>query len=138
MQLIFRVLMSAVAAIAAFYFIFWMSAAVLPMKDPYWISNAIGLVCAAGAGWYIWSRPRSSVGKTEGTPGARLRLMACVAYGAIAVGAIGFCAGFFGPMIFTPESNQGPLLGILITGPAGFLAGAIGGFMYWLLNRPKT
>ncbi len=43
------------------------------------------------------------------------------------LGAIGFAGGFFGPLVFTPEANQGPLLGIFITGPLGFIAGAIGG-----------
>jgi len=46
------------------------------------------------------------------------------------VGGIGFCAGFFGPMVFAPDANQGPLLGIFITGPLGVLLGAIGGFVY--------
>jgi hypothetical protein len=41
-----------------------------------------------------------------------------------------YFAGFFGPIIFTPDANQGPLLGILITGPLGFIAGAIGGTVY--------
>ena len=31
--------------------------------------------------------------------------------------------GFFGPMVFAPGANQGPLLGILITGPIGVLVG---------------
>lgn len=42
---------------------------------------------------------------------------------ALLLGGIGFAAGFFGPMIFAPGANQGPLLGIFITGPLGFLAG---------------
>jgi hypothetical protein len=46
------------------------------------------------------------------------------------VGGIGFCAGFFGPLVFAPEANQGPLLGIFITGPLGALLGAIGGVVY--------
>jgi hypothetical protein len=37
---------------------------------------------------------------------------------------VGFAAGFFGPMIFVPDANQGPLVGILITGPGGFVLGA--------------
>ena len=36
--------------------------------------------------------------------------------GAVIVGVIGFSIGFIGPIIFTPEANQGPLLGIFITG----------------------
>ena len=47
--------------------------------------------------------------------------------GAVILGGVGFCLGFFGPIIFTPEANQGPLLGIFITGPLGALVGAIGG-----------
>jgi hypothetical protein len=39
------------------------------------------------------------------------------------VGGIAFAAGFFGPIILTPEANQGPLLGIFITGPLGFVFG---------------
>jgi hypothetical protein len=35
------------------------------------------------------------------------------------VGGIGFAAGFFGPMVFDPTGNQGPLVGILISGPGG-------------------
>jgi len=48
---------------------------------------------------------------------------------AFLVGAIGFAAGFFGPIIFAPEANQGPLLGIFITGPIGFLIGLIYGIL---------
>ena len=39
------------------------------------------------------------------------------------LGAVGFAAGFFGPMLLKPDANQGPMLGIFITGPAGFLLG---------------
>ena len=42
---------------------------------------------------------------------------------ALLVGGIGFAAGFFGPMIFVPGANQGPMLGIFITGPLGFVLG---------------
>jgi hypothetical protein len=54
------------------------------------------------------------------------------------VGAIGFIGGFIGPMIFYPESNQGPLLGIFFTGPIGFIIGLIGGGLYWLIKRKKS
>ena len=42
----------------------------------------------------------------------------------IIFGAIGFIGGFFGPMILAPDANQGPMFGIFITGPLGFLCGA--------------
>ena len=50
--------------------------------------------------------------------------------GAALVGGIGFVAGFFGPIIFAPEANQGPLLGIFITGPLGFVVGGLAGLVY--------
>jgi uncharacterized membrane protein YeaQ/YmgE (transglycosylase-associated protein family) len=52
--------------------------------------------------------------------------------GAAGLGIIGFTFGFFGPMIFTPDANQGPLLGIFITGPLGAVAGGlIGAAVGW-------
>lgn len=41
------------------------------------------------------------------------------------LGAAGFAVGFFGPIVFVPEANQGPLVGILITGPAGAVLGLV-------------
>ena len=48
---------------------------------------------------------------------------------AIALGAAGFAAGFFGPMLLDPESNIGPIVGILITGPGGVAAGFVLGLV---------
>ncbi len=42
------------------------------------------------------------------------------------VGGIGLLLGFVGPLVVTPDANLGPLLGILLTGPLGFVVGAIG------------
>jgi hypothetical protein len=42
---------------------------------------------------------------------------------ALILGVVGFAAGFFGPMIFSPEANQGPLVGLFIAGPAGVVLG---------------
>ncbi len=46
---------------------------------------------------------------------------------ALALGAVGFTCGFFGPIALVPEANQGPLLGIFITGPGGAIAGLVAG-----------
>ena len=54
------------------------------------------------------------------------------------VGAIGFCGGFFGPMVLAPQANQGPLLGLFITGPLGFVGGAMGGLIHGLRRRTRT
>lgn len=43
----------------------------------------------------------------------------------VLLGITGFCAGFFGPIIYVPEANQGPLVGILITGPGGVVLGLL-------------
>lgn len=42
------------------------------------------------------------------------------------VGAVGLAIGFLGPLVISPEGNLGPLLGILLTGPLGFVVGAVG------------
>jgi hypothetical protein len=39
--------------------------------------------------------------------------------------------GFFGPLLIMPKANLGPLLGILITGPGGFVLRALGGAVAW-------
>jgi hypothetical protein len=43
----------------------------------------------------------------------------------LVLGAAGFIAGFFGPMVLAPESNIGPIIGILYSGPAGVLLGLL-------------
>ena len=45
----------------------------------------------------------------------------------VVLGIAGFLSGFIGPMILAPDANQGPLLGILITGPTGALLGSVPG-----------
>jgi len=52
----------------------------------------------------------------------------------LVAGVICLVLGFVGPLIFTPENNLGPLLGIFITGPAGFILGCIGGFVWTRLR----
>lgn len=57
-------------------------------------------------------------------------------YGFI-IGLISFLVGFVGPILVTPEANQGPLLGIFITGPAGFVFGLVVGGIVALINQKK-
>jgi hypothetical protein len=52
---------------------------------------------------------------------------------AAALGASGFAAGFFGPMILSPESNIGPIVGLLFTGPGGAVAGFVLGMVFAFL-----
>lgn len=79
----------------------------------------MGIALLVFLGLVVWLR--------YGTDGKYRRMVDLALGRALTVGAIGFSAGFFGPMILAPEANQGPLLGILITGPLGFLAGLLWG-----------
>jgi uncharacterized membrane protein YeaQ/YmgE (transglycosylase-associated protein family) len=45
--------------------------------------------------------------------------------GALLMGVTGFLIGFFGPMKYQPWANQGPMVGIFLTGPGGLLLGGI-------------
>jgi hypothetical protein len=47
------------------------------------------------------------------------------------VGGAGLALGFIGPLLIMPNAALGPLLGILITGPAGFVLGALGAAVAW-------
>lgn len=42
-------------------------------------------------------------------------------------GLVGFLGGFLGPIFLKPGANQGPLLGIFITGPLGVVIGCLFG-----------
>jgi hypothetical protein len=121
-----RVFCTFFVSVTAFYMMLWLvGALILPEATPVLVRLLLSLLAAVLAGRYFWSRATFS---PEGPAGSIVK-------GALLVGGIGFCAGFFGPLIFAPEANQGPLLGILITGPLGFLLGAAGGFGYWWLRQ---
>jgi hypothetical protein len=56
----------------------------------------------------------------------------------LVLGGIGFACGFLGPIALNPDANQGPLLGIFMTGPGGALLGALLGFAFkWLPVAPQ-
>ena len=48
------------------------------------------------------------------------------------LGIAGFLAGFVGPMILAPDANQGPMVGIFISGPAGVALGSLLWGLCWL------
>ena len=125
MKLPFRIIVLFLVVSATYYFIFWVPFSLIPFTEQRWIPSVVSLLCAAVVGKYVWKKLDSA---QEG-------LISNTLLGAVVVGAVGFCAGFFGPILFTPEANQGPLLGIFITGPLGFLLGAVGGFSYWLIGN---
>jgi hypothetical protein len=72
-----------------------------------------------------WSRQTGAVPKSPAS--AAPRILTTAAVGALLVGGVGFLAGFFGPIALNPGANQGPLVGIFITGPGGAILGAVVG-----------
>lgn len=127
LRLILRLAALLVVVPATYYFVYWLPFSLIPLGGQRWIASVLSLLCAVWAGRYVWIR------LGEAQPG----LVTSTVLGAVVAGGIGFCGGFFGPMIFAPEANQGPLLGIFITGPLGFLLGGIGGLIYWLAKGRK-
>ena len=114
-----------VSAVPALYFVSLIGGALLLAAGmPFWSSQVVSLVAAALVGRYVWLRTASV------QPG----LIGSMGLGAVILGAVGFIGGFFGPIIFMPGANQGPLLGIFITGPLGFVLGAIAGAIHWVVR----
>ncbi len=54
---------------------------------------------------------------------------------AAAVGAVGFGLGFVGPLLLEPDSPQGPLFGIFVTGPYGIILGALLGLIIGVVRH---
>jgi hypothetical protein len=124
-----RVALTIVVALATFYFTFWIGGGLLFMLGlPPWFGLILGLLCAVAAARFSWVHSQDLYPD----------LFTTVVLGALAAGAIGFSVGFFGPLALTPDSPQGPLTGILITGPLGLLLGAIGGGVYWLVHGRRA
>lgn len=123
-----RVALTTVVVLSTWYFVFWSPLCVIPSED-FWLRGLVAIVCAAVAGGFVWSRSSARERKTS--------IVSSVAYGAIVVGSIGFAVGFFGPILWAPDANQGPLLGIFITGPSGVVAGAVGGLVHGIGKRRR-
>ena len=90
-----------------------------------WLGHVLALAIAVVVARHEWLKPEAGPDSVRAWAGA----------GAITLGTIGFVAGFFGPMIFAPEANQGPMLGLFITGPGGVVVGAIAGALYGLKRQ---
>jgi hypothetical protein len=124
MRTIFRVILTIVVFIGSYCFIYWVPVSFMPAARQVDVILRIGsLLIAAVTAFFLW--------KTTANP---LGLIFHVLMGGMILGSIGFVLGFFGPLIFTPDSNQGPLIGILYTGPVGFLLGLFGGGLFWIIK----
>ena len=58
--------------------------------------------------------------------------------GALAVGGAGVAAGVLGAKILAPTANHGPMVGVLITRPAGAVLGFVAGVTIALVRRRRT
>jgi uncharacterized membrane protein len=70
------------------------------------------------------------------TPSLATYLVRVFAF-SLGVGLVGFLGGFLGTIIFAPQANPGPLLGIFITGPLGVVLGVILSWV-WLYRATKN
>lgn len=120
MNLVFRILVLLVVVPVTFYFLLAFPFSILDVPGRQILGGALAATVTTLFGWAIWNR----LGDAPGHVARDIIL------GAFLAGGIGFAGGFFGPIILTPDANQGPLLGIFVTGPLGFIVGAIGGLAY--------
>ena len=136
MNKIARAVITVFTFLGSYYFSYWLIVILLAVLfgeefDPKWgtiLINVVSLALAVYLAKIVWSKnifPKNST----------IPLGKYILTGAIAVGITGFLIGFIGPMIFSPDSNQGPMLGIFITGPAGLVLGAIGGLIFGLIKN---
>lgn len=128
MSYVLRVIVLLFVVPATYLFIYWVPFSLVLFIQQRWIPSIVSLVCAAVVGWYVWTKLGSLPSD----------LISSILLGGAVLGGIGFCGGFFGPLVLAPEANQGPLLGIFITGPLGLLFGAVGGVIYWWAKRKKA
>ena len=124
MSKIIQIIITAVVSVAAFYVTDLLLRASGFFDGYLWLPRALSIVFALLIGAALWRKFDSD------DHGVLTRVF----QGAFFVGGIAFLLGFVGPMIFTPDANQGPMLGIFVTGPLGTIFGAIGGFIYWFVQ----
>ena len=109
------------------------------------VGFGIGVLAWTGVGFFGLDLPRvcslafyllgAACGAcVSGYGGSVARWCAGMAAG---VGAIGFALGFVGPLLLQPDSPQGPLLGIFVTGPFGAIIGALLGLVIGVVRQPR-
>jgi Na+/proline symporter len=91
------------------------------------VFGACTLLFVALCGWFALRGHR---------PASRARMKLAMLSGFV-VGGIAFAIGFFGPLVWAPSANQGPLLGIFVTGPIGFVIGTACGWLSARMRVPR-
>jgi hypothetical protein len=125
MRRLSQIVVAAVVFLAVYFFSYWLLFVQIISTNALIGPNILALIAGLAAAILVW----------QGLAAAEQGIVATAATWAAIAGAVGFCGGFFGPMIFTPHANQGPLLGLFITGPLGFVGGGVCGALYAILGR---
>lgn len=123
MPIIKRTILTVGAAWLVYLFVYWIVFAFYPAFSLA-TEKIVALACGACAGGMVWFATHADA----------QRNLTLMFVNAVVGGGIAFALGFFGPMIFAPGANQGPLLGF-VTGPVGFLVGAVVGFVRTMTRR---
>ena len=128
-----RRLAAAVAGSATAFLAVWLSLQNLRHANPwgawfFWVPITLLFFTIGGLCWWfaLWgdhSESRARIWKSW--RGGRL------------LGGIGLVVGVVGPALIWPSSNQGPLLGFLITGPLGFVVGTLGALVFSKLRATR-
>lgn len=115
---VIRILVAVVCSLLVLFFLATLLSIFTPFSDG--LCVAIALPFALIVGWTVWKALRDK----------KISVGLATLSGALIVGGLGLSVGFLGPALFNPGANQGPMLGIFITGPLGALLGAISGFLF--------
>jgi hypothetical protein len=93
--------------------------------EPIGVSFGLGAAVVATLCW--WFALRGHIAES------RVRMRFTV-IGGLLLGGIAFAVGFFGSIILVPGDNLDPLLGVFVTGPLGFVLGAVMSWLYACLR----
>jgi hypothetical protein len=127
MKILYKIIIILMVLLFTFIIISFVLNVYIGLADLRWLRSVIRILILAGLAWFVWTKLSSTHEKYL----QKITIVGLVS------GLLCFAVGFFGPIIFTPEANQGPLLGIFITGTLGFILGTIGGLIYWNAKSRK-
>ena len=128
MKWVKRIILTSVVLLAGYYFVYWSFLSLIPgIYEVDFLPEILSLLIAIALSIFVWKNTLTILNS----------LLSYVVLGGIFVGLVGFSIGFFGPIIFNFGGNQGPLIGILFTGPIGIVLGMIGGAAYWKANQRR-
>ncbi len=102
-----------------------------PRRGEYFLFGIFIVTSGTAAAMCWWFVLRGHIAESRG-------VMRAGCLSGLVVGGAAFLAGFIGPIILMPDANQGPFLGIFITGPLGCVVGTAVGVMFARLRRRKA